>query len=66
MARPVGIKETQPRKQMATRGSTDGQGYILPDSGCRIATKYLGHASLCLECPYPECKSTNRKPYKEI
>ncbi len=57
MARPKGVIEKNPRKQMAPRGSTDGESYLLPDSGCEPATKYLGgEASLCLECPFNECK----------
>jgi len=25
------------------------------DEGCELATAYLGHRSLCSECPFPRC-----------
>ena len=25
------------------------------DQGCELATAYLGHPSLCSECPFPRC-----------
>lgn len=25
------------------------------DRGCKIATQYLNHQSLCSECPFPQC-----------
>ncbi len=57
MARPKGIAETQPRKKMISRGSKDGIGYVLSDSGCVEATTELGKPSCCLQnCPFPECK----------
>ena len=39
-----------------TNGSPDGQGYRDFDSGCKEATLYQKHQSLCLECPFPECQ----------
>jgi len=60
MARPKGIIETRPRKQMVGRASTDSYAYVLSDSGCLEATLFLGHSSLCLECPFPECKSKEK------
>ena len=56
MARYAGIIESKPRKQMAGRGSTDGEGYRLSDSGCKKATRHQKCPSLCLECPFSECK----------
>ncbi len=53
MARKI---ETQPRKKMTRRGFTDGEWHTGSDSGCREATLHIGHSSLCLECPFPECK----------
>ena len=56
MARPKGVIESKPRKRrISSKGSPDYQGYVLSDSGCKKATKYLRHPSLCLECPFPEC-----------
>ncbi len=55
MSRPPGIKETFTRKRMVGRGSTDGESYGHFDSGCRVATLHLGHASLCFECPFSKC-----------
>ena len=63
MARPRGVIESSPRKQMTGRGSTDGESYLLSDSGCGEATHYLKEPSLCLGCPFPECKLDKiRKP----
>ena len=54
--RPKGIIESEPRKQMARRCSTDSEAYGGANSGCVDATLYLKHSSLCLECPFQECK----------
>lgn len=35
--------------------------YAGADSGCEVATKYLGYQSHCLECPFPECVEDNPK-----
>lgn len=56
MGRPVGVREIHQRRRMAIRASRDGQAYYLPDSGCKMATAYLNHQSLCLECPFETCK----------
>ena len=57
MSRPKGIIESEPRKQMAGRCSTDAKSYILSDSGCAEATAEIGKSSCCLEnCPFSECK----------
>ena len=34
---------------------TDNRSYSGADSGCSEATEKLGHASSCLECPFPYC-----------
>ena len=35
------------------------------DTGCKIATKFLGHQSRCLSCPYAEClEDTNQTPVR--
>jgi hypothetical protein len=34
---------------------TDRETYTEPDSGCFEATKFLGRASKCSECPFEEC-----------
>ncbi len=57
----AGIIETQPRKRMIGRASTDSVAYTLSDSGCAEATLYLKEQgsedkSLCFECPFPECQ----------
>ena len=54
MARPKGVIETHPRKEIIRNGSTDGQGYRKANSGCEEATLFLGYGSLCLKCPFPE------------
>mgnify|MGYP001613096458 CR=1 FL=1 len=64
-------EETKPRQTYSLRvisGSTDGESYGCigtgrADSGCRIATLYLGKPSLCLRCPFEECKLRNRKEF---
>lgn len=33
--------------------TTDAAGHTRADSGCPIATEYLGRPSLCLNCPFP-------------
>ena len=70
MSRPAGIRETKPRKRKARNGTTDGESYGFPDSGCEEATRYLKQyyrdntlISLCFECPFLECKLMElRKP----
>ncbi|KKM80059.1 hypothetical protein LCGC14_1343610 [marine sediment metagenome] len=65
VGRPVGVKDSKPRKLMAPRGNKDARNYRYPDSGCPKATRYLGHQSSCLEtCPFGECshvKKDNKK-----
>lgn len=44
------VKETQRRQY-----ETDGEGYRLHDSGCYMASRYIGEASRCLKCPFGKC-----------
>lgn len=44
------VKEIQKR-----RYKTDGQAYLLNDSGCELASQCLGRPSRCLECPFGKC-----------
>ena len=56
MARPKDIIEHKPRKRrISSNGSTDGESYLLSNSGCREATRYLKHPSRCISCPFLEC-----------
>lgn len=42
----------------ATSYATDSQGYRGADSGCSVATEYLGgKQSECFKCPFPMCIS---------
>ena len=53
-------------KHVNRLSNPDSNSNIMPDSGCRWATDFLGHQSLCLECPFPECKLIERAlPTKE-
>ena len=41
---------------MTTKYETDAISHRKPDSGCAMATEYLGHQSHCLvNCPFPLC-----------
>lgn len=44
------VKEIQGRQY-----ETDSEGYRDYDSGCYIASRYLGKASRCLKCPFGKC-----------
>ncbi len=44
------VKEIQKRQY-----KTDGLAYLLNDSGCELASQYLGRPSRCLECPFGKC-----------
>ena len=59
--RPLGVRDMVPRKRMAIRASSDSECYLLSDSGCKEATEYLGEASCCLGCPFPECQLDHLK-----
>ena len=67
LGRPPGVRDIQPRKQMAVRASPDSDSYLLSDSGCPEATAELGHQSRCLiNCPFPKCQlDTLKKPGKK-
>lgn len=50
---------------MATKFITNNENYSRADSGCEVASHFLGHQSLCQECPFEECiliKSKTNKP----
>ena len=38
----------------------DHRRYRGADSGCKVASAYLGRQSLCFDCPFPECVKVNR------
>lgn len=40
--------------QMTSYG-TDKKSYSCADSGCAVASEYLGEQSKCQECPFPQC-----------
>ena len=62
MARPIGVKESKPRKRVEGMSRPDSQAYRYPDSGCHFATKFLSQGagesmqSRCFECPFTKCK----------
>lgn len=37
------------------RYASDNVGYSESDSGCWVASQYLGRPSQCLNCPFPHC-----------
>ena len=46
------------------KGKPDAQAYRYADSGCPEATKLLKAQSVCLECPFSNCKMDGNKNYK--
>lgn len=34
---------------------TDSENYVKPDSGCELASIYLGKQSWCGDCPFNKC-----------
>ncbi len=40
---------------MITKYETDKVGYTAPDSGCWMASRFLGRQSHCFECPFDDC-----------
>jgi len=59
VGRPLGVRDSTPRKSMKPRGIKDATGYRYADSGCQKATAYLGRQSLCLRCPFNECQEVS-------
>ena len=40
--------------------SRDSETYRGEDSGCKLATEFLGHQSNCRECPFDRCFHDDR------
>lgn len=47
--------ETVTKEIQKRQHKTDGQAYLLKDSGCDLASQCLGEPSKCLECPFGKC-----------
>jgi len=61
MARPKGVVETEPRQKRIGESRPDSAAYRYSDSGCPLATEFLQAQSLCLLCPFTECKLMGNK-----